>query len=127
MSDDDSASVSSERTAIPVSIADAAKKRLHELSPVTTVLDAGNGESTAVQLIMNPRSPSALESSCIEHVRESIADGELTERFDTLLPYFDGEHAFEEIAAREGLKRSSVETWLDMLQRDGWLVSFRSL
>lgn len=127
VSDDDSISVSSERTAIPVSVADAAKKRLNELSPVTTVLDADTNDTPAVQLILNPLSPSTEEARCLEHIREHIEDEELAERLDTLLPHFDGEHAFEEIAAREGLKRSSVESWLDSLQRDGWLVSFRSL
>lgn len=121
--DDDAASVSSERTAIPVSVADAAKKGTGNTKPADDVA----GSSEEVKIIKNPVDPSTEDAVHLEHIRLSIADEELSERLPSLYRCFNGEEAFEEVAAREGLKRSKLETWLDRLQEDGFLVTFRHL
>ena len=42
-----------------------------------------------------------------------------------LLKYFDGRHALEIIAAREGLKRKMVFSLVKALEEGGWLLTVR--
>ena len=119
--DDDAASVSSERTAIPVSVADVAK------APVDSAANDASNESEAFTIIRDPVNPCAVDAAHLEHIRLSIADAELRDRLASLYRYFNGEAVLEEIAALEGLKRSKLDTWLEQLQEDGFLVTFRHL
>ncbi|KAK4547451.1 hypothetical protein LTR36_001107 [Oleoguttula mirabilis] len=112
--DEDSMSVSSERTAIPISDVQADNMTFDKPSPDEFI-------------IFDPSHPTEDESAMLEHIRESIPDPELRERFSQLLPYFDGEHAFEEIAAEEAMKRAKVEEWAALLDREGHLLTFRSV
>ncbi|KAK5120519.1 hypothetical protein LTR85_006174 [Meristemomyces frigidus] len=112
--DDDNMSVSSGRTAIPISDVPAN----HQTSdhPVRHR-----------DIIHGLFCPADDVSAALAHVKEAIADPELRERFEQLLPYFDGKHAFEDIAAEEGVKRARVEEWIGMLLRQGNLLTFRSV
>ena len=60
-------------------------------------------------------------------IEASLEDPELRERFSTLARYFDGEHAFEEIAGGEGLKRAKVEEWIAELEKGDRIRSVRCL
>lgn len=109
--DDDALSVSSERTAIP--LADAEHTATNELldAPSELILDTSSlldGSAPAVRIIL-----------------DLVTYPELEEHLPSLLPHFDGEHAFEEIAALEGLKRARVDMWLDVLDQRGCLVKFQ--
>lgn len=126
--DDDSASISSERTAIPLSVADAPRRQNEldkNLNKATSNQEDNSSQSR--HIIINPVNPSVEDEQRIEFIRESVDDDELHDRLPSLLCYFDGEHAFEEIAAKEGLKRSKVESWLEVLQKDGFLLTYRHL
>ncbi|KAK3071253.1 Nitrogen permease regulator 3 [Teratosphaeriaceae sp. CCFEE 6253] len=113
--EDDGASVSSGQTVI------------------TTVPAGGGGETgtddTTVdqRLILDPADPTQEEATAIEHIKDSISDTETCEMLPRILHHFDGEHAFEEIAVKEGLKRAMVEDLLGVLERQGHLVTFRAV
>ena len=119
--DDDSASVSSERTAIPLS--ENAKKE--------DVIKGDSGvdsrEHDTARIITDPLAPSPEDAQRLQNITEWIEDAELQDRLPSLLQHFDGETALENIAASQGLKRSKVETWLALLQSDGFLLTFRHL
>ncbi|KAL1586853.1 hypothetical protein WHR41_04040 [Cladosporium halotolerans] len=121
---DDGSSVASDQTAFATG------------APQTAATSATNGNEKAVHeadeedqdglgIIVDPLNPSPSERAAIRRVEASLEDPELRERFQLLLKYFDGEHAFEEIAGREGLKRAKVEDWIAELERGGWLLSVR--
>ncbi|KAF2094882.1 hypothetical protein NA57DRAFT_8741, partial [Rhizodiscina lignyota] len=59
-------------------------------------------------IIHSPQKANANESRWIEHIGSSFTDPELTELWPIMLKYFDGKHALDEIALREGLKRKKV-------------------
>ncbi|KAK3069248.1 Nitrogen permease regulator 3 [Teratosphaeriaceae sp. CCFEE 6253] len=113
--EDDGASVSSGQTVI------------------TTVPAGGGGETgkddaTAQQrLILDPADPTQEEAIAIEHIKDSISDTETGEMLPRILHHFDGEHAFEEIAVKEGLKRAMVEDLLGVLEMQDHLVTFRAV
>ena len=126
--DDDSVSVSSERTAIPVSVADASKRLDDPTGNVGNgALGGGNENSRTFEIIKDPLNLSSEDAQRLRHIRESIDNEELCGRLPSLLRHFDGEHAFEEIAASEMLKSSRVEAWLEILQKQGFLLTFRHL
>ncbi|KAK1068755.1 Nitrogen permease regulator 3 [Friedmanniomyces endolithicus] len=112
--EDDEVSVASERTV------------------VTTLPAEGSGtrQDDGVlreRLILDPADPSTEEGEALDRIMDSLADTELRERLPQMLKYFDGEHALEDIAVREGLKRAKVEEWIAMLQTEGHLVTFRAM
>ena len=121
--DDDAASVSSERTAIPVSKADPLKKHA-----VTNGANHSRNGSDRPQdpfgIITDPLSTSPENKLRLQHIQDSITDSELADHLPSLLRYFDGEATLEEIGPREGLKRSKVDAWLQMLQEMGFLLTF---
>lgn len=51
-----------------------------------------------------------------------ITGKELVEAWPTLLRHFDGRHAIEDIAPREGIKRKRVALLFNALRDMGWLV-----
>jgi hypothetical protein len=123
--DDDAASVSSERTAIPVSRVETLKKRPTAANVASTPESDSGPESFSI--ITNPLRPSDEDGRRLQHIKDSIADAELAERLPSLFRYFDGEAVLEEIGAREGLKRSKVDAWLVQLQDAGFLLTFHHL
>jgi hypothetical protein len=78
-------------------------------------------------IIANPATPSSAEKAAMRNIEASLEDPELRERFSSLARYFDGEHAFEEIASREGLKRAKVEEWIAELERGDHIRIVRCL
>ncbi len=120
--DDDTASISSERTAIPVSIMDTIRRPDSATQTMSPVLSA---DPPTTRMVKDPLNSTDVDIVCLEHIREAVEDEDLRERLPSLYPYFDGDGALEDIAAREGLKRSTVDGWLDLLQKDGFLLTFR--
>ena len=127
--DDDTASVSSERTAIPLSKVDALKTRTvgpHHANQ-NLVQTGETVEAEASKLITTPLIPSSEDMQRLQHIKDSIGDSELIDRLPSLLQYFDGEATLEDIGPREGLKRSKIDGWLSLLQREGFLMTFHHL
>ncbi|KAH9831689.1 nitrogen permease regulator 3-like [Teratosphaeria destructans] len=111
-------SVSSERSAVTAVAAESPRSRATaQLRLDTEILHS---------LILDPKSISPEASRALGRIRDSLADAEFRERFTQLCSYLDGEHALEDIAASEGLKRSRVEEWLALLDRGEHLLTFRS-
>nr|POE71421.1 nitrogen permease regulator 3 [Quercus suber] len=125
--EDDTASVSSERTAIPFVSAVAMKDRIRQLSDDSKAATDMNDISDHKHVIRHPAEPSSEEAQALEYIRSTIADTELQEHFSSLLQYFDGEHVLEEIAAHRGMKRAKLEAWLEILTQSGHLMTFSYL
>ncbi|KAF2668067.1 UPF0171-domain-containing protein [Microthyrium microscopicum] len=87
--------------------------------------DTANVYSTSI--IHSPQGASAVELKWIEYIGSSFSeeDSEAKELWPTLLKYFDGKHAFEEIYVREGLKKRKVAAVLGRLASAGLLVSVK--
>ena len=81
--------------------------------------DSGSSSSCFARLITDPLHPSPEQKVALRAIEASIDDLEFRERFGVLVGYFDGEHAFEAIAGREGLKRARVEEWIAELEGRG--------
>ncbi|TKA39173.1 hypothetical protein B0A54_08482 [Friedmanniomyces endolithicus] len=79
------------------------------------------------RLILDPAELTEEEVEALDRIMNSLGDAELRERLPQMLKYFDGEHALEDIAVREGLKRAKVEEWMAMLHMEGHLVTFRAI
>ena len=121
--DDDTVSISSERTAIPLSSGHPESRRDRKASSVPSVtLD---DQVDTFDIIKKPDELSATDLERLRHIKESVNDEELSGRVLSLVQYFNGDHALENIAAIEGLKRGKVETWLEVLQKEGFLLTFR--
>lgn len=136
--DDEIASVSSDKTALPPGATSISRpstaninkslKRLSTATQITvTQLSAHHGEdshhhplhhhhqhdtiaaSPAAAFILSPTDPSSKEMVLMSKVKQSFANTDARDLFKAVLPYLDGEHSFEEIAARIGFKRARVE------------------
>lgn len=122
---DDGSSVASDQTAFPTGVpqsstsapsGDISSDQAQDKSPLEDL-----------DMIADPLNPSSMERVSLRNMEASIEDPDLRDRFPSLVPYFDGKHAFEDIAGREGLKRAKVEEWIGELERQGWLRSVRCL
>ncbi|KAK4635141.1 Nitrogen permease regulator 3 [Fulvia fulva] len=109
--EDDLESVSSDRTAIALSTNKNMKR-------------PGQGTATTSVLITDPAYPTEEQARLLEALQDRL-DHELAEHFSSFLHLLDGEHAFEDIAARIGVKRVKVEEWLADFETRGWLMSVR--
>jgi hypothetical protein len=78
-------------------------------------------------LITTPVDLAPEESMLVSRIKNSLPTTESKALFEVILPYLDGDHAFETIAARTGSKRASVEECLESLDRKGLLVVVRIL
>lgn len=130
--EDDEVSVSSERTAIPS--ATTALKRLStgtQASQTSASTHSTGNHSTSADadlvLIRDPLNPTAEEADLIAALRRSLVTFDLREQFPEIVKFFDGETAFEEIAARLRLKRARVEEWLNELEGRGVLLTVRHI
>jgi hypothetical protein len=81
--------------------------------------------SYTVSLVKSPQKANELEARWIEFIGESFEDEELRELWPVMLRYFDGRHALEGIAVREGLKKKRVGQVLGKLVAGGWLMSVK--
>lgn len=75
--------------------------------------------------MLSPQKASTEESRWLALIGESLPDEDLRKTWSTLNPYFDGQWALEDIAAREGLKRSRVANLVARLEREGILCIAR--
>jgi hypothetical protein len=76
-------------------------------------------------LVLSPHKASTEESRWLAHIGANLGDGEVKEYWGALVKHFDGKRAMEEIAAREGLKRSKVQGLLQKLEQEGVLYMVR--
>ena len=120
---------SSERNKSPLN---TSKASLEEVETSTTTPAAPPPTSTALEpnllaptLILAPHKANNLESRWMDYIRSTIADPELRELWPLWVRYFDGQHALDEIAAREGLKRKKVAALLGQLREMGVLLTVR--
>ncbi|KAF7186803.1 Nitrogen permease regulator 3 [Pseudocercospora fuligena] len=125
--DDDAVSVTSDRTAVASAstISSRDGKRLSSGTQVP-VSDLSKPKDE-FSIVLKPTEPSDAEAKLLIALRATFHDGDMKDCFDALLKHFDGEHAFEEIAAREGLKRARVEEWLAELDANDHLMTVRYL
>jgi len=87
--------------------------------------DSSSSSSCLAGLIIDPSHPTPSQKAALRDIEASLEDPEFRERFASLVGYFDGECAFEEIAGREGLKRARVEEWIAELEGRGLVRSLR--
>ena len=113
----DTASVSTIRTAVPISPAldlpSASADPLSRLRPI---------------LILQPAKASGIESRYIAAMAAEMEEDEgrnVREAWEKCLKYFNGEHALERIAVREGWKRKRVEALRACWVKRGTLVEVR--
>lgn len=139
--EDESGSVSSERTAIANGgkggrVGEMLKGRKARGSDATTstarasVFSGSAGGTSEVGgrdglvLVKNPKDYPYL----LGHLQADLEDwdAESLEILGLILPFLDGEHAFEGLAIQLGLKRGKVERVLEDLEGRGWIRGVRS-
>ncbi|KAF2156034.1 hypothetical protein K461DRAFT_221379 [Myriangium duriaei CBS 260.36] len=76
-------------------------------------------------VILAPQKASTEESHWLSLIRDSLSDEDLQSAWPTLSMYFDGQWALEDVAAREGMKRSRVANLVARLEREGVLCIAR--
>ncbi|KAK0659824.1 Nitrogen permease regulator 3 [Lasiodiplodia hormozganensis] len=84
----------------------------------------------APRMIYSPQRANALEARWIEHIRSSFVSDEGVEKevrdlWPALLKYFDGRHALDDIAGREGIKRKRVWSVLGVMRERNVLYFVR--
>ena len=85
-------------------------------------------ESFQPRLILQPTKASGVESRYLAHIARALeaAEGtEVRECWEKCVKYFNGEHALEKIAVREGWKRKRVEALRAGWTKTGVLVEVR--
>jgi predicted transcriptional regulator len=148
--DDETISVSSERTALPpttpasrpstATTAHRSNQRLSTATQFAIPTIPGPGEerdahaaaatATASTIILSPSDPSSGETRLISKVKRGLAAGggdaeKRGELLELMLPHLDGDHCLEEIAAAIGRKRARVEECLAELEGQGLLARVR--
>jgi nitrogen permease regulator 3-like protein len=94
--------------------------------PASSIVSAvGNVSNFSLSVITNPQRATEEESLWIERIEELLGDDELRTFWPTLIKYFDGNHSFEDISVREGLKKKKVQGMISKLVSDGWIVTVR--
>ena len=118
-------SVSSARTAIPLgartggSGREATSKTGSGVAPV---------EAFIPKVLLQPTKATGLESRYLAHIARALETAEnrdARECWERCLKYFNGEHALEKIAMREGWKRKRVEALRQSWGRLGVLMEVR--
>ena len=110
------ASVSSTLTAVPI-FGPSHKPSILGQTPLPALL------------ISSPIEASGIQRQYLEYISSTIGRVEGPEAGDAwtrCLPFFDGQHALEQIPIREGWKRSWMESLRAGWVRDGWLREGRS-
>jgi hypothetical protein len=82
-------------------------------------------EHFTASLILCPQRANAVEARWLEAIGKRMTDADLRAHWSTLLKYFDGKHAIEDISPREGLKRKKVGAMMQGIREGGWLVVVR--
>ncbi|KAF1974982.1 hypothetical protein BU23DRAFT_552819 [Bimuria novae-zelandiae CBS 107.79] len=76
-------------------------------------------------LVLNPQKANAVEARWLEAIGKTFQDADIRGHWSTLLKYFDGKHAIEDISPREGFKRKRVGAMMQGVREGGWLVEVR--
>ena len=123
-------SASSARTAIPLILHPPQQPRhTHNISNTSSNISQISSLSTyPPKLILHPNKASALESRWLDFLSKEIEEKEgkeIKELWISCLKYFNGEHALEKIAIREGWKRKRVEALRATWGKMGILVEVR--
>ena len=113
----------------PTADDDAVSVGSHQTTIIRTgsLQEASQDSENVATLVPEPLKPMEEEEVMLTRIKDKIVDSDLKDRFGSLLRYFDGQHALEDIAAREGLKRAQVEAWINELDATGSLVTYRSV
>lgn len=82
-------------------------------------------ENFTSSLILSPQRANAVEARWLEAIGKTFQDVDMRAHWSTLLKYFDGKHAIEDISPREGLKRKRVGAMMQSVKEGGWLVVVR--
>ncbi|KAL5393386.1 hypothetical protein DPSP01_000206 [Paraphaeosphaeria sporulosa] len=82
-------------------------------------------EHFTASLILSPQRANAVEARWLEAIGKSFTDADLRAHWSTLLKYFDGKHAIEDISPREGFKRKRVSAMMQGIREGGWLAVVR--
>ncbi|KAK7528913.1 nitrogen permease regulator of amino acid transport activity 3-domain-containing protein [Phyllosticta citriasiana] len=77
------------------------------------------------RMIYSPQKANSLEARWIDHIRRGFDDEEVRQLFPVLQKYFDGAHALDDIAGREGVKRKRVWGVLNALREKNVLYVVR--
>lgn len=94
----------------------------------TTLPFPSNHRDASPSLIPNPRTASALPSRYLSAISKHILetqDADAQMAWDLSVKYFDGKHAIETIAAREGWKRKRVGDLVAGWEAEGLLIRAR--
>ncbi|GAB7363871.1 hypothetical protein MBLNU230_g4435t1 [Neophaeotheca triangularis] len=114
--EDETSSQVSNRTAVPWSQSHA---------PYASA-SKNERSSDASGVVQDPMRMTEKEAGAVAVLLEQLPEAAWQENFPAMLAYLDGSHALEEIAAKEGLKRSIVENCLGHLERGGFLMTMRA-
>ncbi|KAF2145552.1 uncharacterized protein K452DRAFT_349068 [Aplosporella prunicola CBS 121167] len=77
------------------------------------------------RMIYSPQKANALEARWIEHIKNGFEDSDVQSMFPVLQKYFDGRHALDDIAGREGIKRKRVWGVLGVMRERNVLFVMR--
>ena len=114
-------STSSARTAIPLNTA-------HTRPSSSSTTTAIPHHQPPTIIILQPTKCSGMESRYLDRIARDMEEREgrdVREAWERCLKYFNGEHALEKIAIREGWKRKRVEAWRGIWGKMGVLVEVR--
>ena len=85
-------------------------------------------QAPAPQLVLHPLRPSATTSHHLALISAHLLHTqgpESRDAWERCVKYFDGVHALEKMAVREGWKRGRVESWVEGWRAEGVLVGGR--
>ena len=119
---------SSARTAIPLGGTAAVHPLPAPLGGESLIATEAALKAFRPKVILHPNKASGVESKYLDVIAEEIERTEGRESADawtTCLGFFDGEHALETIAVREGWKRKRVEGFRAAWVKMGVLVEVR--
>ena len=102
----------------PFSVGLSAISMAEESSHGLTSIDPSEFEQS---LVLDPHRASTEESRWLAAVGEMLIDSDLRGAWPILTRYFDGRFAIEDIASREGWRRSRVSTLIARLEKEGVL------
>lgn len=139
----ETASVGSNRTAVHLSQGSGlgpgtqskpgdAPSPLSMTSKVGAATEDGSGAIPPLDLadqeasvILSPQKANTEETRWLSLIKDSLPDEDLRAAWPVLSVYFDGRWAMEDVAAREGMKRSRVANLIARLEREGVLCIAR--
>lgn len=104
---------------------EAGAETLFTTTTALTHLPSTDEKDYETTLVLSPHKANTLESRWLKHIGQHLGDSDLKETWTTLVGYFDGKRAVEEIAGREGWKRRRVDELMSRLEGEGVLRTVR--